>query len=447
MRSKRALIFVVAGAVSALIAVLAVHKRLSGAKAAPAPADGATILLAKRDIEFGEQLRLAAEGDQDANVFFVTRWPKEMMPAGALSDKEAFAEKTMVAGVSFVKHEPILQAQVVPEEEFIPEGMYPQKIVVDTDNARRFRPGMKVDVLTFTNGKLEDFLRCVTIYHIGRLDRQGRPIREEEPKPEIWLLVKDEQERAFLQNKADEFRLSPVADENCEGPVLASPLTAEKTQQDEAQWLLDKSRALMAVGEYERALALLREIVAGYSAVEKVARDARRELGTCGKAIGENLLGRGQAAFEAGNYDVAQKELTRIELLAECASNEQVMQGVKGLRQSIEKAVRESDYTQQVDRLDQALAQGDVPEAERLLAELTDGDYGASPEVLGDYERRLQDVRSDFDLSKKVLLAHVEQGKNAEAVAKLQEIKGKFPAHPEIKRLEELVAGAGTSGG
>jgi len=444
VRSKRAVVFVVVGTVCALIAVFAVHKRLSGAESAPAQVDGATILLAKRDIQFGEVLRLKAEGDKDANVLFVNHWPKDMTPSGAISDKEAFAEKTSIAGVSFVKHEPILESQVVAEEEFVPEGMYRQKIVVDADHARRFKSGMKVDVLTLTGGKLEDFLRCVTIYHIGRLDWQGRPIKEENPKPEVWLLVKEEQERAFLQNKADEFRLTTSANVDCDGPVLARPLTAEQEQQEEARWLLDKSRSLMAVGEYERALALLREIVAGYSTADNVVKDARRELTTCSKAIAENLLSRAQAALENGDQDAADAALTRIELQEECAGDKQTMQRVADLRHSIQEAMRESDYTRQEGRVKQALAQGNVPAAEESLVELVHGDYGASAEVIRGYERQIQDLRSDFDLARKVLLAHVEQGKNAEARSKLKEIRDKFPGHPKLQELEELVPAAGT---
>lgn len=453
MRSKRALLLIVVGTLCAAVAAWAVQKRISAAGSRAAPIDGAQILLAARDIEFGEALRLPGEHD-DPNVMLVSGWPKNLLPAGAIGRKEDIMERQMIAGASFVKHQPILQPQIVAEEEFVPQGMYLQKVVLDPDHIRRFRPGMTVDVSLWDGEGFVDFMRCVRIQAIGKLDRHGRPVQEEEPEPNVHFLVKEEHETAFMKIEGQQFHLSKAADADCEGPILVS---AEAMRMTEARWLLDRAYTLMAEGEHERALALLREITAGYPDLAEIGSDAGQEAEQCREIIADKLLLDARAAFEEdGDRELALKLLSRIEMQPDYEDDEEVMQRVAQLRMAVQRDIGQAEYDELLRDIKEALAKGHLPAVEGLLTNLEQlSERGFEPgsgqpvpaEALRSYRAQLRASQSDFELDTKVLQAHLEQGKYAEARAKLQEIKQEFPAHPGIEQLEKLVPAAEGGGG
>ncbi len=448
MRSKRAILLVVLGAVCAVVAVVAVNKRLK-----PQPGgtvvEGVEILLANRDIVFGEPLR--SSGD-DANVIFVDGWPKHLTPAGAITDEAAFAEQQMVANTSFVKHQVVLQPQILSEDEFIPKGMYLKKIAVDSDDIKtgRFRAGMKVDLLWLRGREFVDFMDCVQIYAIGRLDEKGRPLKEEKPAPNVYLLVKDEHERAFVNTKEDDFRLSRPRESGCEGPILA--ILPEEVRKKEAQWLLDRGRELIEEGEHERAVALLREVTLAYRELAKIGSQAKQEITRCAKAMAEGLLEQARRAAEGGvDYPRALSILDDVEGRPECRDDEGIMQQVNDLRQSIQKEMEQAQYGELLKVIGEALVQGNLPAAENLLLDLAGfGDRAFEPAAgspapaaaLSNYQKLLKDARADFHLDEQILKAHLQQGKQAEARAKLEDMKKKFPAHPGIAELEALVSAA-----
>ncbi len=443
MRSKRAILLVVLGAVCAVIAVLAVNKRLKQPQGG-GTVEGVEILLASRDVVFGEPLRTSGD---DPTVMFVDGWPKYLTPAGAITDKAAFAEQQMVANTSFAKHQPVLETQILPEEEFIPEGMYLKKIAVDSDAIKtgRFRTGMKVDLLWLKGRQVVNFLDCVQIYAIGRLDEKGHPIKEENPAPNVYLLVKDEHELAFANTKDDDFRLSRPREGTCEGPILA--ILPEEVRKKEAQWLLDRGRNLVGEGEYERAIALLREVTLAYPDLAKTSSQAKQEMTRCAKGLAEGLLEQArQAAEGGGDYQQALSILDDIERRAECRDDEGIMRQVNERRQSIRKEMEKAQYGELLKAIDEALERGNLPAVENLLVDLA-GFQGrafepavgsrAPADALSDNQKLLKDAQADFHLSEQILRNHLQQGKQAEARAKLEDMKEKFPEHPGITELEK----------
>jgi len=444
---KRAALFIIIGIVCAVLAIVLVSRQLS-----PGPpklsVETCSVLVALKNIDYGQPLRLA-NGSQDPNAGFFNEWPKSTLPEGAITSKAELGEEKMIADARFVKHQPILKTQIVPESQFVPEGMFPKKVDVDPEyiSTRRFEPGMKVDVLLYDGQHFVDFMRCVKIYAVGSLDKEGRPVRHDEPEPFIYLLIKEDQERDFLKAEGAQIRLTRSTDPNCQGPVLVTSLTEKEKRQNEAQWLLDRARRLKEDGHPERAVGLLQEVVADYAEFSSLAKEAEGQLADCQREIAARLLAEARDQIQKGNFEQARKLLARPEI----ERDPKAAETASSLLKTVEEMAAQSQYSSLTASIDAAIQQGDPSSVGALLQELEQlvakgvkvaAGQPAPEQMLAAYRARLKRLEDTIELDKKVLLTFLEQQKYAEARRKLREMQAKYPGYPGLEQLAQQVEAA-----
>jgi len=457
VKAKQPLIIIAVGVVCAIVAVLIVQRQMSRAQPVPAPPEGIDMLVAARPIEYGEVL--VAEGP-DANAMFVSGWPKELRLEGAIT-KELLAGHKVRVLAAFVKHQPILDSQIVPEEDFTPPDMVREKVIVDREDIRsgRWRAGQKVDVLRVVNNAPAYFMRSVPVYAVGSLDPQGRPVKEKEPPPHVFLLVKREDHLAFLKAMySSDLKLEEAADPSATEPVLVDTSSADEGKRQEVRGLLNVGRNLMKRGEHEKALVIFEEAGGRYPELTDVCAEAGRELSECRKVVAGRLYEDARVAVERDkDFTTALRLLDRLE--EEFSGAEEAVRKSRELRRAVQQELGEhraqAQYETVLADLKAALDEGNLPEADRIVGELRQlaqqefqptGGLPAPAAALADYERQLQDAANAYEVDRKVLESYLKQGKQEDARAKLDEMKGKFPAHPDIAQLEEEVKAGAASG-
>lgn len=455
MKGKQPVIIIGVGVACAIVAVLIVQHQISRAQPAPAPAAGMEILVASRPMEYGEVLVLDGP---DANVAFVSGWPQELALEGAITRKESVTARKLRARSSFVRHEPVLESRVVPEEEFTPPDMVREKLAVDREDVRsgRWRAGQKVDVLRVVDNSPSYFMRSVPVYAVGSLDAQGRPIKEKDPSPHVFLLVKRQDHLAFLKAMyTSDLTLEEAADPNAPEPVLVDRSGADEGKRQEVRTLIEAGRDLVKRGENEKALGVLQEAGSRYPELTDVCAEAGRELAECRKRVAAKLYEDARtAADQDKDFTTALRLLDRIE--KEFSDADETARKARDLRRVVQQKVGENraqaQYEMLLADLKAALGEGNLPQAEQMVAGLrqfTEQQFEppaglpAPSDALAEYEKQVQDAVNAYDVDRKVLESYVKQGKQEDARTKLDQIKERFPAHPDLAKLEELVKAGG----
>lgn len=457
MKSKRPVLYIAAGLISAAVAVVVVHKRLSGAPAGAKPAERVEVLIAARDISYGEPLLLAGES-QNANVMLVA-WPKDVMPDGAIRDKAAITGQQIRACAEIAKHEVIQKRRIATDAEFVPEDMYKERVTVDQDDVKsgRFRPGMLVDVLRIVSNRPEDFMRCVRIYAVGKLDLFGHPAKDEDLQPNVFLLIKKADRLAFIEAQlGGKFRLLEAAGPAGEGAALVDQRGTPETLKKQADSLLADARRLMDEGDYEKALAELQKIIKDYGDVAGNLAEVTTMEQKCQQLAARALYDQARQAYEQQkDYAVALQLLGKVENGFPDAG--QVLQDARKLRPTVETAQRNQErqihYQSLIQRIEAALDQGNLPLVEGMLAELEqfksealqpNGGLPAPAQAAQDYAAKLKDAQIRFDVDRKIVESHLKQGNLEQAREKLKQMQERFAAHPQIGQLEEAVRQAGS---
>lgn len=461
MKNKRPIVFIVVGIICAVLAAVGVQKYMAARTPSAEATDGLEILVAMRDIDFGEPLVPA--GRQDANVVIVADWPKNFKPEGAVTDAALVSDQVMRANALLYKHLPILERQMVPEDEFIPDDMCIERISVDRDEIKSgtLRPGMKVDVFQVVGNMPVDFMRSVQIYALGRIDSARRPVKEEDPPPNVFLLIKREDSTAFLKAKyAYHFLVREAADPHGEGPVLVDTTVAQEVKRSEVRELLAQGRGLMTEGQYEKAFALLQDAAGRYPELTDLTDEAAREVAKCRGYMAEGLYQKARdAAEDEQDFTAALRWLDMLENeFSEMEAGEgvrRVLQKAKELRVTTAEGLQRHrdllQYRTVLKDLDAALSRGNLPRAEELLADLhqfsrkglePEADLPPPADALQDYAEKIGTALAGYEIDKKVLESHLKQGNYEQARVKFREIKETFPQHPDIDKLEELVSAA-----
>jgi tetratricopeptide (TPR) repeat protein len=251
---------------------------------------------------------------------------------------------------------------------------------------------------------------------------------------------------------SDHFVLLESENPDPAGPVLVDSGAAAQIRKDEAQGLLDQARSSAGAGDYERALGLLEDISSDYADVSSVCAAAKREADNCRLKLGEALYEKARDAVErTKDFTAALRWLDMIE--KEYARGGKLQEKAEKLRETtlaaLDKNRNELRYQTLLTNMGKALDRGDLPQAEKLLADLkalvaegfepSEGG-GGSQQAEAYYAGRLADAQAKFSIDKKVLESHLKQGNYEQAREKVEEIKERFPEHPEIAELEDLLA-------
>jgi len=456
VRRKRALVYLVACLLCASLAVIVAVRLIPKGSADPEPTDRTPLLLAAQDIKPGERIVLAGP-EGKGNVMFVD-WPRNLVPAGGITDKKDVSGTPLRARTAFVKHEPIQTSRLVKEEDYVPTDMYPLMVKVAEDDLKngRLRLGMKVDVIVVTNKRPTDLMRCAQIWAIGRLDANGLPLTEKDAPPNVWLLVKKTDRDAFIEAEygAGKMVVVEASDPQCTEPYVVDAATSQQARSKEAGDMVARAKALTQAGQYEQALSLLDDVANNYSDVSTAASQAAVEESKTRESMAQSLYDRAKAALERDN-DFAQAVRLLDELDKQAPATSPVRQKAATLRQqanaALDKHRLQAQYEALKTAIDDALASGDLPTAQKKQAELAEfskqdvefQDVKTQPkEAAEEYAKKVKSALNDFSIRKQALEYFLKRDDVQAARGQLADLKKKYPAHPDVPGLEKAVQAA-----
>ena len=450
VKNKQPLFILAAGVACALIAAFAVKKVMGSNEMEPEVRQGASMLVATRDIEYGEFLVLDGTGE-GANVVLLTEWPKSLPLEGAITDGARITEQPMRALTFVLKHTPVLSRHIIPEDEICPPGMYVEKINVPGEDVSsgRLSPGMKVDIVQILHGAPQSFMQNVRIYAVGSVDSMKRPIMTDQPAPNVFLVVKKDDRMAFLKAKlADSFHLMEAAEPDGEGPLLVDASATEQGRRDEVQALLNLGRTLVNEQQYDKALPVFEDAAARYPELTALCAEADVEAGRCRKRMAQDILAKAERAADQGDYTTAMRWLDDIE--ADHADVADVMAAALTLRRTTQKDLEKSravgTYLTLLADAESHMDKGDLPAVRRDIEEIGKIDkskllpegYEPSPQVaLADLTGRLKKQQSRYSIDRTVFDSQMKQADHEAARRTLEAIKRRFPEHPAIGSLEK----------
>lgn len=453
MKRRQPVIFISVGLVCAAIAAVAVHKSLSRASE-PGPAtSNLQIAVASRDIVFGEALVVEGYGE-DANVVFAPGWPENLKLAGAIYEMDRLSQQSLRAGVPFVRNQPILEPQTVPKESFVPPGMVLERITVDQQDVRsgRLRAGMLVDVLRLVDNSPTVFMQNVRLFALGNLDSDSRPVREKDPPPYAFVMIRKSDQLDFLKSRlADKFMLVEAAKPEAPGPIIVDQSVQLEEKRVGAQAVLQLAQDLIKEGQVEKAAGILQEVSIRYPDLSDVCRQAEKVMTQCRQKLADALYERAEkAAKERKDFSAALGILDKLE--ADFPDFADVLQKAKDLRaatqQSLDKYRAQTRYRALVADVTVALQGGNAPRARELLSELEgliqkgiepEADLPVPQDAWQGYQTRLKALEARYDVDRKVFEAHLKQGNVQEARTKLEEMRGRYPLDPVAEELEKML--------
>lgn len=407
------------------------------------------VLRAMEDIGYGQKIVLAAkegEGDVKPNAKFV-EWPKSLAPEAVVGDEKAFRKKEMIARDDLYKGGLILEPDVTSQEEFLPEDMLVRDFKVEPNDivTGKYSAGKSVDIRRRTPEGYQDFIRCVPIYGVGDLGEDGLP-KEAEGDPKVMVLITGEHLPAYEKAVAEKMPLKifPAGGPCAEGAVLVEQgetdeLPAHALAALQAQEALSDSvgeaRRHAEAGELDKALGALQGVE-----VVKLALDYRSQTV-------KRLCDRAEQARQADDLAAA------LAALDELDRADVVIARARTLRAEIESAraaqAGEHAYSDLVTGIEGALEAGNLPLAEQELAKLApyiesryepQGDLPAPAQAQKDFADRLRKSKKDYEVQTQLLKIFLGQGRCADARKKLEQIKERFGAHPDLKEWQQKVA-------
>ena len=454
MKKKQPLLFILVGIGCATLAVVVLRKYMGGPPPeAPKPV-GVKMLLATREIGYGEQI--VVDGKQ-ANARFFSGWPEKLKPEGCFTDPAALKERDLRAVADIVKHQPIVEAVVVDDEDFIPPDMTVQTLPVESKDIRiaDIQPGMIVDIFFVDKQVPRPFMQNAKVYAMGRLDRHRRPVIEKNPPPTMHILIRKEDTLTFMTAVAGKrLKVIEAANPSAGGPTIVDDTVDNRMRRDDAQDMLAAAKAVMQEGDYGAARTQFEKIMADYPEFRDLTSDAKERADQCINRIANQLYDKANQAFIGDNYALALEFIDEIERT--CPGAETVVRKARQLKAEVLEAVAANRaltrYQSMLADLQRALAVGNLPRAAELVDQVEafdaeslpkDADVQSPADAATDYKDKLHEAQSKFKIDKAVVEAHVKQNNLDLARQKLDEMRAEFPAHPDITALEDLVNGAG----
>jgi len=445
MENKKALLYLAAGIVCAVLVVLLVQKRLlgGGVEQVQESEPEAEILLACQQIEFGSPL-IVKEGDVQGNVAFV-KWPKDRVPEGAFTDPEEFKQKKLVALASFVRHEPILKGQTIDENDFVDEDIY---YLARVDVPREeissglLKAGMKVDVIQ----NYKEFMRCVQIYSVGPPKYKVRELPQQKKKENVpdhvYLLMKKDHRIQFLQaQQKGELKLLPTR-YTCEGdPVLLSE--QETVVATVARRLLAQGQERMTGGDFEGAERVFAEVLDRYPDMGDLAAKAKQGVKTCQQVLAERVYSQAQDALIGGDMSRC------LELLASIETDHPLAEDALGKAQELSSLasarLKGVNYEELLRAIEEKIAGGDFESAaaslERIESEFQDwvpeGDTPKPADALKDLRGKLKRAETDFGRARTLFQLFMRNKDYENAVEKFEQIEKRFPENSFIREARE----------
>jgi len=460
--SKRAVFYLVAGVFCAGAAVFVALRGTSAGSGGGQNIKFTQILLATKDIEVGTRISVGKGAEDNARLI---EWPAHLMLEGAITDVKDVQGKNLVAVVRMVLHQPVLKRLIAAEAEFVKPGMYFQIIPVDKGELASWTPGMRVDVSTFSQGKMKTLIRCARIYAVGTLPQSvvgpAEPPKKEQKAGEIpscvYVLLPGEFKIPFVEatagSKDTKLVLSLARAECGDTPafVVEAPDARETVLKE-----IEAANALLANNNAEEALVIFERIMAEYPNLEE-AKEAAGLAQKCKEALAEKVYEEAEAALQAGDPTLCLARCTTIKDNYPDAS--QTLGKVKDLvaraTELSDQKQRASAYEAACKSLEESFGSGDIPRAETILTEITENFSGyvppdplKSPEKLtAEYAPQIEKAKGDLEAIKRLFLYYMRdldvRDNRERALEKYRLMKENFPAHPFIKEAEAQLREAG----
>lgn len=438
----------VAGVLCAVGALMLAKKYISS-MSQPTEVPTTRIIVAREDIEFGTRLSLG-DGDEPGNVG-LAKWLAEFVPEGAIESVEAFNQTPLIAGVAFVKHQPILTSLATWEDDFVPDGWFQGGITVGKEDAALVAPGDRVDIFRVTGSNdLLLLIRCARVYAIG----SPRPKRGADPgnappasgtANRIYVLLPDNMRTALIEaNLRYRLMVLPVTRECGEAVLVDREPSPEELAQEDFQ----KAVRLMDDGQYKEARTLFLKLAWEHASLS-VGRDARPKAQQCLVALTGRALAEAREALEGGNPMLCITKCDAIE--RDYPDAAEAIEEAKALaaqaRTAIEGAAEDDRYHQLRVKIDEAMKGGNLVGVAALLEEMKErfDNYEPPPgvtapgEVMKSKGDELKLKNTEFLMLKRVFDNHVGQDARELALAKFQEIEKDFPQHPFVRTAEDIL--------
>ncbi|MFP4026885.1 MAG: hypothetical protein ACLFWL_03760 [Candidatus Brocadiia bacterium] len=166
---RRAVIYLVAGLVCAVGAVLLAKKFLLSEEPVEKPTIVTKkVLVATKDIGYGEKLVLHEEDRKNANARFKD-WPKKFVPKKSISSADPIKDKGHFVRESMHAGQPIFEAALVHKEDILPPGVIVEHFDFGPQEIQGIKAGDRVDIAKIQSGwDREPLLKNVRVLSVGK---------------------------------------------------------------------------------------------------------------------------------------------------------------------------------------------------------------------------------------------------------------------------------------
>jgi len=445
--NKRSLVFL-AVAIACAVAAVAIARKYLPARASGAGIPLARILIAARNLDYGDQIvvRAANTAPADANCSFVN-WPKEYVIAGAITENEGLGTGIFRAAGRIVKHQPIQKDLLITDSEFIPVGYERALLEVEPNSLTYAKPGSRVDVFQ-QKAKPVLAIKCALVMPPPREvleDRENAKVsKKDKADDRVYVLVRKEDGEKFLGVTSKVRVVLFPAQDKCDKGMEFVGVEVVVAPPDRD--LLVKAEGMMKQKLWREAYEILTEINAD-NLDGREAQSLRTDLASCRSALALQSLDGARQALDRKEYDLCIRLCEDIgreyadmkDTVAEAAGlAAQATKGNEGL-------AKEREYRGDIDAMKALLESGNLPALEEQIAafEKKYAQYAPPVALPGvqrttiEYRDKLQEGQRDFKLMQSLFNYHMTQNDDQKAVEKLQEMKKKFADHPAVKKAEE----------
>lgn len=439
---KRGLIYIGAGVICALGAVLLVRNYITSSK--KNGSETVNILVATAKIERGSPLILKKQEEQEPNVGFVP-WPKRYLPEGAVTEEiaEKVQKEEYLAAHSYVANEPVLKDRLLTRAQMVPEGMFRIELAADSDSVAE--PGRMVDVWKRVPREGATLLvRCARVHAVEKGEK-GKEGQEDAP-PRIYLVLPEEMREAVEEAKKQYKLIVRLTVHECGDGGAELVRSRELVLSQQASEALGEANGLLEQGQYSAALQSYQHIVTEFPSTE-AARKAAERIRECRQALAEALLKEIKEAMGRKDYPAVVQKAEDIE--KRYPQVESVLKQARQLRAQAQNALRESqreaDYRRLVTDLQEAMKGGNIPQAQQLLERLEKqyADYSPPPALMSPAEvkerisRRLGKMAKEFQVHQRVMQYVLEENDRDKALERFEKLQQDYPRHPYVAQVRE----------
>jgi len=452
--NNRPVLYLVAGLMCAGVAVMVAYKFLSSESGDADNLGTVRVLVATSNIAFGNELAFR-DDERKGSVGFAP-WPKDYLPEGAILEgegEEQVKEQAMVAKTAFVRHQPVLMSLIQPKDEFITPDLYREVVRIDPQEVSSWQPGARADVYRVNGQEVSEFIRGALVYAVGELPTEGEePDKRKDVAPLVHLLLPRERAEDVLKaTHASKLVLRAAQQPSGNGPVFILD-AMDKATEAAAKELVSVGKELEKVGEHAAACAVFEHVIRRYPDSNQRAEAEAAGLQSS-QAQAEQLYQQALAARDGSDFPYCISLCKRIE--KDYPEAESTVEKASILLQDATAAngehSREKAYQRLCTDTENSLEAGDFPQVERYIDALREDfdDYVPPAPLLSpdksikEYEKKLKEAQTQFDLKKNVFLYYMESDEGEEALTRYEEIKDQFPAHPFVQEAERELRGKG----